>query len=125
VTDPLDEQYVKDELEKKAELDEQDEEDRQRRRMMSSEKKEDKRLAAILGIVDNSLLAAENMQKHEELMAMQYIPSSYYVELPDTKYEETVVLKDADLPDNRKARRQSVSQQLLHQELVNLQYEKK
>ena len=125
VTDPLDDQYIKDELEKKAELDEQDEEDRQRRRMMSSEKKEDKRLDAILGIVDNSLLAAENMQKHAELMAMQYIPSSYYVELPDTKYEETVVMKDADLPDNRKARRQSVSQQLLHQELVNLQYEKK
>ena len=55
-------------------------------------------------------------------MALNYIPVNYFDQLPDSKYEETVVLKDAELPDNRKARRQSMAQQLLHQELVNLQY---
>jgi hypothetical protein len=74
--------------------------------------------------VNNSLLAAEQQAKHNELMSLNYIPSNYYATLPDTKYEETVVLKDANLPDNRKARRQNVAQQLLHQQMVNSQYEK-
>ena len=58
------------------------------------------------------------------MLALNYIPVNYYDVLPDPqKIEDTVVLKDSNLPENRKARRQSVSQQLLHQELVNLQYE--
>ena len=121
--DPMEDQFVRDELEKETELEDEDERERQRRKV-AQEKKRDERLEAILGVVNNSLLATEQQAKHDDLTALNYIPSNYFDSLPDTKYEETVVLKDANLPDNRKARRQSVSQQLLHRELVNLQYEK-
>jgi hypothetical protein len=121
--DPMKDQFVRDELEKEAEIDDEDERERQRRKV-AKEKKRDERLEAILGVVNNSLLAAEQQAKHNELMSLNYVPSNYYATLPDTKYEETVVLKDANLPDNRKARRQNVAQQLLHQQMVNLQYEK-
>ena len=122
IDDPLDDQWVQRELEREVELQNEEDEDRDRRRMMSEEEPEELRLEAILGVVNNSMIAVNSLRKHTELMALNYIPVNYFDQLPDSKYEETVVLKDADLPDNRKARRQSMAQQLLHQELVNLQY---
>lgn len=121
--DPMKDQFVQNELEKEAEIDDEDERERQRRKV-AKEKKRDERLEAILGVVNNSLLATEQQAKHNELMSLNYVPSNYYDILPDTKYEETIVLKDANLPDNRKARRQNLAQQLLHQQMVNSQYEK-
>ena len=122
--DPLNDQWVQRELEKDWEPSDEDEEDKDRQKMMSEEEIEDMRLEAILGTVNNSLLAAESLRKHTSLMAQNYIPVSYFDILPDSKYEETVVLKDASLPDNRLLRRQNLAQQLLHKELVNLQYKK-
>ena len=124
IYDPLDDQWVQRELEEDWEPRDEDEEDRDRRKMMSEEEIEDMRLEKILGTVNNSLLASELLRKHTSLMAQNYIPVSYFDVLPDSKYEETVVLKDASLPDNKRLRRQNLAQQLLHQELVNLQYEK-
>lgn len=124
IYDPLDDQWVQKELEEDWEPRDEDEEDRDRRKMMSEEEIEDMRLEKILGTVNNSLLASESLRKHTSLMAQNYIPVSYFDVLPDSKYEETVVLKDASLPDNKRLRRQNLAQQLLHQELVNLQYEK-
>ena len=124
IYDPLDDQWVQRELEEDWEPRDEDEEDRDRRKMMSEEEIEDMRLEKILGTVNNSLLASESLRKHTSLMAQNYIPVSYFDVLPDSKYEETVVLKDASLPDNKRLRRQNLAQQLLHQELVNLQYEK-
>jgi hypothetical protein len=122
--DPLNDQWVQRELEKDWEPRDEDEEDKDRQKMMSEEEIEDMRLEAILGTVNNSLLASESLRKHTSLMAQNYIPVSYFEVLPDSKYEETVVLKDASLPDNRLLRRQNLAQQLLHKELVNLQYKK-
>jgi hypothetical protein len=124
IYDPLDDQWVQKELEEDWEPRDEDEEDRDRRKMMSEEEIEDMRLEKILGTVNNSLLASESLRKHTSLMAQNYIPVNYFDVLPDSKYEETVVLKDASLPDNKRLRRQNLAQQLLHQELVNLQYEK-
>lgn len=122
--DPLSDQWIQRELEKDWEPRDEDEEDKDRQKMMSEEEIEDMRLEAILGTVNNSLLASESLRKHTSLMAQNYIPVSYFDILPDSKYEETVVLKDASLPDNRLLRRQNLAQQLLHKELVNLQYKK-
>jgi hypothetical protein len=124
IYDPLDDQWVQKELEEDWEPRDEDEEDRDRRKMMSEEEIEDMRLEKILGTVNNSLLASESLRKHTSLMAQNYIPVNYFDVLPDSKYEETVVLKDASLPDNKRLRRQNLAQQLLHKELVNLQYEK-
>lgn len=122
--DPMDDELIKEELDKESEVDKEDEEDKDRKKMMSKEKKEE-RLQAVLGIVDTSIMAATDAAKHAELMAMNFLPNSYMDALPDTTYEETIVLKDANLPDNPKGRRANFAQQLLHEQMVDLQYEEK
>ena len=122
VEDPMDDELIKEELEKESEVDNEDEEDKDRKKVMVKEKKQE-RLQAILGIVDNSIMAATDAAKHAELTAMNILPTSYMSIIPDGKYEETVVLKDANLPDNVKGRRANFAQQLLHEQMVDLQYD--
>ena len=126
VKDPLDDDMLQAELRRNANLDaqEEDENERQRRRMKSEDKGDDDRLEAIMGIVNTSLLAAEAAAKHAELAALNSIPQTYFAVVPDTKYEETVVLRDGRLPENKRARRVGLAQQLLHEEMVSSQYEK-
>ena len=125
--DPLDDDLLQAELRRKSNLDaqEEDENERQRRRMKSEDKGDDDRLEAIMGIVNTSLLAAEAAAKHAELAALNSIPQTYFAVIPDTKYEETVVLKDGRLPENKRARRVGFAQQLLHEKMVDLQYNNK
>jgi len=53
------------------------------------------------------------------------LPDTYTAQtIPLTIYEETIVLKDANLPDNPRARRVGLAQQLKHEKMVNSQYEK-
>jgi len=123
VKDPLDDDLIQAELDRKANLKDEDEEDRQRQRVVAKEKL-DARLESLMGIVNTSLLAADAAAKHAELMAMNYIPQSYYASIPGGTYVETTQLKDKELPDNPKARRVSFAQQVLHEEMVNSQYNK-
>jgi hypothetical protein len=51
------------------------------------------------------------------------VPPAYLFTLPITVYEETVRLPDSELPDNPKGRRDNFAQQLLHEKLVDLQYQ--
>jgi len=123
VYDPMKDQFIQDELDRKAVMDEEDEEDRQRRKMMAEGKREDN-LERALSIVNTALMTAEAQAKAAELMAMNFIPQTYYQAIPDTKYEETVVLKGGEIPDNKRGRRVGLAQQLLHEEMVSSQYEK-
>jgi hypothetical protein len=127
VKDPLDDDLLQAELRRKSNLDaqEEDENERQRRRMKSEDKGDDDRLEAIMGIVNTSLLAAEASAKHAELAALNSIPQTYFAVVPDTKYEETVVLRDGRLPENKKGRRVEYAQQLLHEKMVDSQYNTK
>ena len=59
---------------------------------------------------------------HMKMVAMNYLSPEYAIQLVDTVYEETITLEDSELPDNRRARRNNLLQQRLHQELVELQY---
>jgi radical SAM superfamily enzyme YgiQ (UPF0313 family) len=104
-------------------MDEEDEEDRQRRKIMAEGKREDN-LERTLSIVNTALMTTEAQLKAAELMAMNFIPQTYYQAIPDTKYEETVVLRDSEIPDNKRGRRVGLAQQLLHEEMVSSQYEK-
>lgn len=123
VFDPMDDTFIQDELDRKAVMDEEDEEDRQRRKIMAEGKREDN-LERALSIVNTALMTAEAQAKAAELMAMNFIPQTYYQAIPDTKYEETVVLRDSEIPDNKRGRRVGLAQQLLHEEMVSSQYEK-
>jgi len=121
VYDPMNDQLIQEELNRKAAMDEEDEEDRQRRKMMAEGKKESN-LERALSIVNTALMTAEAQAKAAELMAMNFIPQTYYQAIPDTKYEETVVLNGGNIPDNNKGRRVGFAQQLLHEKMVDSQY---
>jgi hypothetical protein len=123
VVDPLDDDLIQDELDRKATLEDEEQEEIDREKV-KSEKKSDERLDKILGIVNQALMAAEAQAKHEQLMAMAALPTSYVAtQISGGTYEETIVLKDKKLPENRNALRNNLAQQLKHQEMVNLQYE--
>jgi hypothetical protein len=121
VYDPMNDQLIQDELDRKANLRDEDEELRQQRRAMAEGKKED-RLEAVLSIVNTALLTAEAQAKAAELINMNFIPQTYYQAIPDNKYEEKIVLNGGDIPDNKKGRRVGLAQQLLHEKMVNSQY---
>ena len=91
----------------------------------NKDKKDRKRemLEKTLGTTNTTELAGSSQQLHEELLALDFIPPAYLDILPDTVYEETVVLQDSELPDNANARRNNFAQQLLHERLVDLQYQ--
>jgi len=39
-------------------------------------------------------------------------------------YKDTTMLVDSEIPDNKKALRNNLAQQLLHEQMVNMQYNK-
>jgi len=124
IVDPLDDDVVQDEIDRKAVQKDDDEEEQERENVKSkSKKKERLSLEKVLGIVNDTAMADESQALHNELILLNYIPKTYFETLPDTKYEETVVLKDANLPNNKRGRRVGLAQQLLHQQMVDSQWE--
>ena len=123
IVDPLDEDYVQDEIDRKAVQRDDDEEEKERENVKSKNKKKERvSLEKVLGIVNDTAMADEAQALHNELILLNYIPKTYFETLPDTKYEETIVLKDANLPNNKRGRRVGLAQQLLHQQMVDAQW---
>jgi len=120
----LDEDYVQDEIDRKAVMKDEDQEDRDRRRVEAKEEIKEN-LEKILGTGNNTDIAAASNLLHSQLTMLDFMPTSYYETIPGGEYVETVELKDSDLPDNTSGRRAQFAQELLHEELVNLQYENK
>ena len=93
-------------------------------RMKDKEKKKTRlsALEALLGnIVLNDLQGASNAL-HAQLVSLNYLTPVYDRFLPDPGYDETIVLDDAELPDNDRVRR-NFAQDQLHEQMVNSQYE--
>ena len=127
VVDPLDDEYVQNELDRKANMraQEEEEEQRERRRIAQNAEKEDERLEDLLGIeIASTEYSIEQLALHKNLMSLAGFPSTYNYSIDGGVYNETVVLQDASLPKNRRALSVGLAQELKHQELVNLQYEK-
>jgi hypothetical protein len=126
VIDPLDEDYIQAELDRKANMRAQDEEDERRERRATAEQVEedDTRLEVLLGIAIESEFSAEQLVLHNSLMALKGIPTSYTYTINGGTYNDAVTLKDAKLPKNSKGLRVSLAQDLKHQQIVNLQYAK-
>lgn len=124
VVDPLDDTFIQDQIDRDMNLRDEDEEERNRKQMEEEDDEEEEEvdLEAILGIVNRSLQNAEDTAKQQQMMAMNQFDNQYFVQLPDTVYEETTTLKDASLPQNKRGRRLEFAQQLLHQQLVKSQY---
>ena len=50
---------------------------------------------------------------------------SYFFTLPDNVMNDVLTLKDSNLPDNKRGKRVSQAQEILHQQMVDMQYNKK
>lgn len=123
VADPINDQFVQDELDREMMLRDEDEEEKQRAKLADAEEEEeDVDLETVLGIVGRSLQGAEDTAKHNQVMALSQFSQQYFQQLPDGVIEDTVVLKDSRLPRNNRGRRLQFAQDLLHDKLVKSQY---
>ena len=122
VKDPLDDELIKEELDKKVEKDDDEEEEEDREAMFEKMEKLSE-LEKVLGTITSILIDAQAQQKHSELMAMNYIPPQYYNVLDGKNYQDAISYPVSQLPDGA-SRRVGLAQELLHQEMVNSQYKK-
>jgi hypothetical protein len=123
--DPMDDDLVQAELNRKAMMDNEDEEERQRQKLVDEDEGEDERLEKLLGTENGTAIAGASQLAYAGLQALDFVPQSYLVALPSTQYEEKIELKDGKLPDNARARRVNFAQDAMHNDLVNLQYKSK
>ncbi len=117
--DPLQDQYVLEELERKAKIEEEEEYERKQRLAKTK-----KKLETLLGGINMQAMSELALSQETALFAMNYIPPAYLTSLRGGTYEEVLVLIDNKLPINKKARRVGLAQQLLHEEMVEAQYTK-
>ena len=119
--DPLSDEFIQAELARKAEIEEEEEAERKAR---ESEKKKEK-LEELLGGVNTAMLDAQATAQADALFSMNYMPISYYSSIPGGSYADTLKYQDKQLPSNKKGRRIGLAQQLLHEEMVESQYDSK
>ena len=126
IYDPLEDDMIQNELDRKANLKQQkeDEERRERLRIVRELEEEKEGLESLLGIAEQYEFSEEQILKHQQLMALRGLPSSYLNSLVGGSYEDTIILKDKELPNNRRGLRVGLAQELKHQQLINLQYAK-
>jgi len=123
VKDPLDDELIQEELDKKAEKDDDEEEEEDREAMFEKMAKLSE-LEQVLGGVNAVLIDIQAQQKHTELMAMNYIPPQYYNALDGKTYQDTIGYPANQLPDSGASKRVGLAQELLHQEMVDSQFKK-
>ena len=108
---------------RKIQIEEEEEEERKKIARRKREELREESLEKLLGVVNTTLLSQEQLMKHELLKASNYLPQIYFADVKGGAYKDVPMLVDKKLPDNSKSRRASLASQLLHQEMVDLQYE--
>jgi hypothetical protein len=83
------------------------------------------RLERAMSAADASAIFAENIRIQQMNSVVQLAVNAQYLgaTIPGGVYKETVVLKDAKIDDNKQGLRNGLAQQLLHEQLVQSQYE--
>lgn len=120
------EQYIQNELDRKANLKAQkEEEERVAREKVKKDAVEDVRenLEELLGSINTDLLNAQSKLIHDALMATNSLPQTYFAVLKGGQYNDAVVLKDTKLPDAKKGAKVGLAQQVLHEEMVQSQWD--
>ena len=83
------------------------------------------RLEKAMSAVDASALFAESQRilQMNALANMAATTQGYYAaSIPGGAYNDSVVLVDAELPENKSGLRNGLAQQLLHQQMIDMQY---
>lgn len=92
------------------------------------EKDRKERLEKALAAADNSAMFAQALAQGQLLQSINQATNmnSYYEQsIPGGTYKESIQLTDTQLPDNRRGLRNNLAQQLLHQQMVDSQYQNK
>jgi len=119
VYDALGDENVKDVLDDKADLDEEELEEKE------EEEEEEIDLENILSEIDISVMSAQTVAQNHLLKAMTLsvnVESYYAKKINGGVYKESVSLKDKQLPDNKRGARMGLAQQQKHNEMVEMQY---
>jgi hypothetical protein len=91
------------------------------------EKDSKERLEKALAAVDNTIMFAEAFAQDQLLQAMNMAinMSPYYsASIDGGAYKESVTLVDRELPENKRGLRNGLAQQLLHDKMIEMQYNK-
>jgi hypothetical protein len=83
------------------------------------------RLEKALAAADNSIMFAQALAQSQmlETLNLSTNMNTYYsTTIQGGVYNETVSLQDSQLPENRSGLRNGLAQQLLHEELIDMQY---
>ena len=118
VYDALGDENVKDVLDDKADLDEEELEEKE-------EEEEEIDLESILSEIDISVMSAQTVAQNHLLKAMTLsvnVESYYAKQIQGGVYKETLSLEDKKLPDNKRGARLGLAQQQKHNEMVEMQY---
>jgi len=106
--------------------DEEELSDEEKKEQEEEEKKDSKeRLEKALAAADNSAMFAQSLAQAQmlETLNMATNMNTYYsAKIPGGSYQETVSLVDKQLPDSRKGLRNGLAQQLLHEKMIDMQY---
>lgn len=118
--DPLQDELVRLEMEKKAEQEDKEQEEYDRKKRTDKIKVN---LEKMLGGLNSSVLSDAAQLQEQALFSMNFIPVTYKTALNGGVYNDVLAFKDKELQDNKKARRVTFAQQLLHDEMVQQQYD--
>lgn len=100
------------------------EEEKEEKEKAEKEKKKE-RLEKALAAADNSAMFATALAQAQVLASMNaavQMNSYYGAKIPGGTYNETIVLVDKQLPENKRGLRNGLAQQLLHEKMVEMQY---
>jgi hypothetical protein len=107
---------------------EQDEINREKAREDEEEEEEERkrkyRLEKLLTSLQAAQLANENLVIQQMNDPMQNQINTLYVskQIPGKEYKDSVTLTDSKLPDSNRGLRNGLAQQLLHNQMVEMQY---
>jgi len=115
------------------EVEEEKEETKEEKEKRLKKEKAEKALAAkdksdaITFFAQNNAMFAQAIAQNAVLQSMQTATNmnAYYgASIPGGVYNESVVLVDKQLPENRRGLRNGLAQQLLHEKMIEMQYKK-
>ena len=101
--------------------------DEERAKLEEEEEKDSKeRLEEALFEAGRAALFAQALSASQLKDSTQISMNSYYAKsIPGGEYKDNVVLNDRQLPDAKNGLRNGLAQQILHQQMVEMQYNKK
>ena len=121
-------------LDRKVDLDkiDADEEDKKSEKELAEEEAEEEkdrkeRLEKALAEADNSIMFAQAIaaaQVLDSINAATNMNTYYSATIAGGTYKDNVVLQDKQLPENKNGLRNGFAQQLLHEQMVDMQYGK-